>query len=238
MKKQDDMIKQLFDDYARELTPRDDLSSAARDEMTAFRKQQKPSASARKNDGFARHLGWIIPVSLVVLFVSVVSIFLPFLMFNDRPGSGNDVVTTPPAPEYYTFGDVKGRSIAIGDCDGVLQISRLLDEYEIISARYYAFYTEDGELRYIKALLGVRNADGEFTEIEIIAEVDGYVREDLKRVYRAYSGYDRLVCTSDYADDGEYVTQAFFAARDMHFYVVARNGQVTSVAKEIISKLL
>ena len=238
MKKQDEMIKQLFDGYARELTPRDDLSSAARDEMTVLNKQQQPSASARKNNGFARHLGWIIPVSVVVLFVAVVSVFLPFLRFGDGTGSGNDVVTTPPAPEYYTFSDVKGRSIAIDDCDDMLQISRLLDKYVLISERYYAFYTQDGELRYIRANLALRDSDGTFTEIELIAEVDGYVREDLERTYNAYSGYGDLVCGSNYADNGEYVTQAFFAARDMHFYVVARNGQATKVAREIISMLL
>lgn len=239
MKKQDDMIKQLFDDYASELAPRDELSSVAREEMTTLNEQRKSSVPARKNKGFVRHLGWIIPVSFVLFFVAVFGVFLPVLGLNDNPNSGNDIVQTPSETVYYTFADVKGRSISLDDCDDVLQISRLNSAgYKVLNARYYGFFTEDGELRYIRVTLGVRDADGTFTEIELIAEVDGYVREDLKRTYETYSDYNYLVCDSGYADNGEYVTQAYFASRDMHFYIVVRNGQATNVAREIISTLV
>ena len=238
MKKQDDLIKQLFDNYADELTPRDDLSSAARYEMTAMSEQRKPSASTRKNNGFVRHLGWLIPVSFVVLFVSVLLVFLPVLGLNDDPNSGNHNTQLPTTETVYTFADVKGRRVTLDDCDDILQISRLVEaDYEIVSERYYAFYTESGELRYVKALLGVRNSNGFFTEIEIIAEVDGFVRKDLKSTYDMYSRYDGMVSDSGYADNGEYVTQAYFAARNMHFYVVAQSGQASTVAREIISAL-
>ena len=237
MKKQDDMIQELFDSYASELTPRDELSSAARDEMTALNVQQKPSASARKNNGFVRHLGWIIPVSLVFVVLLVLMAFSPVLGLDDF-FQDNSTAQNPPET-VYTFADVKGRSVTLADCDGMLQISRLKSAgYEVLNAHYYAFYTADGDLRYIRALLGVRTEDGEFTEIELIAEVDGYVREDLKSIYDSHSGYSGLVSESGYADNGEYVTQAYFAARDMHFYVVARNGQLTGVARDIISMLV
>lgn len=240
MKKQDDKIQQLFDSYASELTPRNDLSSAARDEMVALNKQPKPSASARQNNGFVRHLGWLIPVSAVVLFIAVFSVFGPIFGLGDFLQCNHNAQTPPvtPAETVYTFADVKGRSVTLDDCDEALQVSRLLDEYDIINSRYYAFYTADGELRYIRAFLGVRDQDGVFTELELIAEVDGYVREDLKSIYDSLGGYSGLVSDSGYAANGEYVTQAYFAARNMHFYVVARNGQASSVARDLISTLL
>ena len=239
MKKQDDILQQLFDDYASELKPRDDLSSAARYEMTALNAQQKPSTSARKNKGFVRHLGWIIPVSFVFIFiVSFVSVFAPVLGLNDLHNGSHNAQNTPVAPKVYTFADVKGRSVSKNYCDGILQISRIeAAGCEVVSERYYAFYTDKGDLRYIRAMLGVRTADGEFTEIELIAEVEGYVREDLQYTYDSVSVYQRFVSASGYADNGEYVTQAFFVARNMHFYVVARNGQSTEIAEEIISLL-
>ena len=39
---------------------------------------------------------------------------------------------------------------------------------------------------------------------------------------------------SYYEDNGEYVTQGYFAARNLHFYVVARNGQRTQLASDIL----
>lgn len=241
MKQHDDILQQLFDSYASQLKPRDDLCSAARDEMTALNAQQKPSDSARKNKGFARHLGWIIPVSFVLIFIVSLAVFAPVLGLHDLGSGNHNAQDNPvtPTETVYTFADVKGRSVSRALCDEKLQVSRLVAAgYEVVGERYYAFYTDDGELRYIHAMLGVRTADGEFTEIELIAEVDGYVRKDLKRTYDSYRRYSGLAADSGYDDNGEYVTQAYFAARNMHFYVVAHNGQTTSVAREIISLLL
>lgn len=236
MKKQDDSIKKLFDDYASELAPREDLSSAARFEMTAIGKT-KPSVSSRPKKSFARHLGWIIPVGLVVTFVVIFSMFLPIFGLGDSTQGGHNAQKPPVSETVYTFADVKGRSVSLSDCDSMLKISNIKQEYQVVSERYYAFYTADGELRYINALLGVRNSEGEFTEILIIAEVDGYVREDLKTVYDRYSKYENLVMNGSYAENGEYVTQAYFAAREMHFYVEARNGRLTDIAYSIIRTL-
>lgn len=236
MNKQDDKIKQLFDDYASELTPREDLASKARAEMTAS-KQDKQPVSSRKKSIFWRHFAWIAPVFMVMIVV--VSLISAPVLFpdTDPPVTQPPTMTETVTPQYYTFADVKGRSVSADSYDDVLHISSLKNEYEVVSERYYAFFTDDGELRYIKVFLGVRSADGTFTEMELIAEVDGYVREDLSYTYSACKSYNDFVSIDGY-ERGEYVTKGFFYARNMHFYVIARNGQRCDAVEEIISTIL
>lgn len=248
MNKQDDKIKQLFDDYASELAPRDDLSSKARAMMTASPAENKQSDSPRKKSSFWKHFAWIAPVASVFVIVVITLISAPFIMlggiFNkpDTPDTPTPPTMSATSTSYYSFADVKGRSVSPDMYEEQLHISAIKEEYEVVSERYYAFFTDDGQLRYIKVLLGVRSSDGTFTEIELIAEVDGYVRNDLKESYDAGKYYDEFVYktshNSDDSDRGEYVTRGFFFARNMHFYVYARNGQDSTVAQEIISKIL
>lgn len=243
MRKQDETVKNLFDDYAEELSPRDDLSGKAREAMlrqSAQRQQQQ----TRKRQTYRRFVWVGSTCCAVLILVLCLGVLLPMLSPSTTPdGTGNPSTPQPVTatkPTYYTFADVKGRSVSADYCDESLQISRLKqsDEYIVVSERYYAFYTEEGELRYIRALLGVRSASGAFTEIELVAEVDGYVRSDLSDTYEFCSRYSGMVSDGEYSKDGEYVTRAFFSARDMHFYVVARNGQYTDEAEKIISQIL
>lgn len=235
MKKHDETIQNLFDDYAEELKPRRDLADKAMNEMVAH--QAKPSPSVRKKPSRI-HLGWI--VTAAVVFIAVIAIIFDLSIFNDDgelDGSGSSQFPAQTVA-YYNITDVKGRSVSRDDCDDMLQVSKLVaNGYQVLGERYYAFFTEDGHLRYIKAYLGVRAPDGTFTELTLIAEVDGYVRRDLQTIYQQYAYSDGLEATSSFDNSGEYVTNAYFAARNLHFYVVARNGERTDVAKEILQTL-
>ena len=236
MNKHDETIQNLFDAYAEELTPRVDLAEKAKMEMVA-EKQAKPSVSARKNSSFWLHFAWITPVAAVFVAVIVVIFTLPTFIGGLGSLFGDDELPSgkPATVAYYSLADVKGRSVSIDDYDDMLQVSRLKEnDYQIVGQRCYAFFTEQGELRYIKAYLGVRSPDGTFTEVELVAEVDGYVRDDLKDIYDLYSNLHRMGVDSRYDNSGEYVTQAYFAARDLHFYVVARNGMPNRVATDIL----
>lgn len=234
MMKRNDDIQKLFDDYAEELTPREDLGSKARDAMAA----KKQSPLPRSKTHWTVHLAWAVPV-FCVLLVSLIAFGTVFAnIFNDPTSNDQHVDSSVDAPQVqnYTFADVKGKRVQLADCDSVLNVSALADsEFEVVGERYYAFYAQNGQLRYIKALLGVRGEDGTFTELHIIAEADGYVREDLA------DEYDRsgaLVSDSGYALGGEYVTQAFFGARGFHFYVEGLNGEPTDQVEKILQKLL
>ena len=237
MKKNDETIQNLFDAYAEELKPRQDLAEKAKMEMVERKSQ--PSTSARKNSSFWLHFAWITPVTAVFIAIVIVIFNLPVFLgsLGDKFGKDETPSQQQPAPSvaYYTYADVKGRSVSWEDYDDMLQISKLAENgYQVVGEHCFAFYTTEGELRYIKLYLGVRASDGTFTELELIAEVDGYVREDLYNIYDSYKNRDGLSTNSHYASNGEYVTQGYFAARNLHFYVVARNGQRTEVAKDIL----
>lgn len=237
MKKKDETIQNLFDDYAEELIPRVDLTEKAKMEMAA-NKQAKPSHSARKKSSFWLHFAWVTPVVAVFIVMVVVLFNLPIFSLPDLSEQNTPSKPATPTVAYYTYADVKGRRVSISEYDDELQISRLETYgYEVLGAKCYAFFTEENELRYIKAYLGVRSPDGVFTELELIGEVDGYVRRDLQDIYNNYKYNDGLSVGSRYDDSGEYITQAFFATRDLHFYVVARNGESTEVAKDILKHL-
>lgn len=252
MKGQKDEIKKLFDDYADELTPRQDLASKAKTAMSV--KNNKQSVKSNKQSA-NRRIGWIASLaSAFVVLIICVGIVLPFINGNGSDihpgieqtpsqGPGQNAQTGDESLNsivYYAISDVKGKSVGLSDVDDKLQISRLeYSGYQIVSERYYAFYTDEGELAYIKALIGVRGDSG-FAEITIIAEADGMVRDDFKDIYLQYGNLDEslLVRDTQLDDKGEYVTQGFFKARDMHFYVYATTGASRSLSEKIISNLL
>lgn len=238
MKKHDERIQNLFDDYAEQLTPRQDLAEKAKMEMVAD-KQAKPSPSSRPKTSFWTRFAWI--TSVAAVFIAIIVIIFSLPTTNDGMGNmsnGSGPQQSAPAVVYYSYADVKGKSVYLDDYDDVLQISKLsATGYQVVGQRYYGFFTQDGQLRYVKAQLGVRSTDGTFTELELIAEVDGYVRRDLRDIYDRYSSTDGLKVGSGYDVDGEYVTQGYFAARNLHFYVMARNGQRSNVAEDIMRLL-
>ena len=230
MNKRNETIQNLFDEYAETLEPRADLASKARIQMAA--NQAQPSASARKKSGLV-HLAWIAPVAVV--FVAIIAVIFTLPMFNWGGSIGEDTPQTAPTVVYYTFADVKGSKVSIEQYDDMLQLDRLARYgYQIVGSKCYAFFTSDRELRYLKVQLGVRSSSGTFTELDLIVEVDGYVRADLQEVYQANSRYNGINSHEGYDENGEYVTKAYFAARDMHFYVVAINGEPTRETLEIL----
>lgn len=253
MKKQKDEIKKLFDDYADELTPRQDLASKAKVAMSV--KNANKQSNQGNNRSANRRFGWMASLaSAFVVLIICVGIILPQVNGNRTDGPINSEQTTPGSDQsgqtgdgtsnsivYYAMADVKGKSVPLDEVDDMLMTSRLRDDSDcqVVSERYYAFYTDDGTLAYIKALLGVRTDDG-FVEITLIAEVDGMVRNDLKDVYRSHSHVEEghLVGDTLLDDKGEYVTQGYFNARNMHFYVYAKTGANSWLSEKIIQNLL
>lgn len=249
MKGQKDEIKKLFDDYADDLTPRQDLASKAKTAMSVKNNKQSAKGNTQSAN---RRFRWVASLSCAfIVLIVCVGIMLP-LITGERPdNSGNHGQTHPSGTEentqtgsdivYYAMSDFKGKSVALSQVDDALQISRLHESssYQVVSERYYAFYTDDGALAYIKALLGVRGNSG-FAEITLIAEADGMVRNDLKDIYLSYCGVDEyyFVCDTQLDDKGEYVTQGFFNARNMHFYVYATTGANSHLSEKIINNLL
>ncbi|MCH5160236.1 MAG: hypothetical protein J1F66_05285 [Clostridiales bacterium] len=242
MKKNDDNIQKLFDDYAEDLNERNDLAEKAR--LALVEQNAKKDKQQRK----PKMWNWLAPVcaALIIVVVSV-SIWSPF---NSNGGGTFGPSGLPNQSgqgkypsvniNYYASSDVKGRGITLSDCDETLKISNLLldDEYTVVSEHYYAFYFDDGNLAYIKAILGVRSEEG-FCEIVIIAEADGVVRQDLSDFYDDYI-YGRNYATMHTVldDKGEYVTNAYFNARNSHFYVSAMTGANSTLAEKIISEIL
>ena len=148
MNKHDETIQNLFEDYANDLAPREDLAERAKMEMVERKAQ--PSTSARKNSSAWIHLAWLAPVAVV--FVAVIAVIFTLPIFS---GFGN-MLPEEQAPSqqptnavtYYTYADVRGRSVDINDYDDALNISSLkANDYQLVGQRCYAFFTEDGELR-------------------------------------------------------------------------------------------
>lgn len=231
MKKNDDAIQKLFDDYAEDLNERADLGQKAKAAMVA------KNAKQRKLNVWK----WLAPIccALIVCIVGV-SVFGPTgLFWQTGTGNGEGQGTTQTLT-YYALSEVKGRSVTLSDCDATLNVSQLKDDgdYQVVYERYYGFYFESGELAYVKALLGVRSDEG-FCEITLIAEVDGVVRQDLRDDYRRYlKNSDKSTMFTDLDDKGEYLTNAYFNARGHHFYVYAMTGANDRLAEKIISKIL
>ena len=247
MKKNDDTIQKLFDDYAEELNERNDLADKARQ---ALAEQNAKKAQRRK----PRIWNWLAPVCAVLILV--VSISLWGQIFGRLEGFGPSGVPNPDESpsdyhpgqggnhnehvSYYALSDVKGRSVTASQASKTIDVSAIEadGEYKIVYERYYAFYFENGKLAYVKALLGVRSEEG-FCEIAIIAEVDGFVRRDLSDLYYNYiRGKDYAMMYTELDNKGEYVTNACFSIAKAHCYVSAMTGANSQLAEKIISKIL
>ena len=230
MKKNDDTIQKLFDDYAEDLSERSDLAARAKDALVA------ENAKNKKQQRKPKFWAWLAPICAALLIVVVsISVLVPF-----GDGNGSSDEEQKPQINYYSSSNVKGRSVALTQFDDTLNVTQLKEdeEYQIVYERYYAFYFANGELAYVKATLGVRSDEG-FCEIVIIAEADGMVRSDLRNVYSFYlEGSEQAQMFTQLEDKGEYVTRAYFNARNAHFYVYAMTGANAQLAEKIISKIL
>lgn len=246
MKKNDDAIQKLFDDYAEDLVERPDLAERAKAALVA---QNAADAEKAQKQRKPNVWNWLAPVCAVLLvFVVSFSVLgrLGILQRGDSEddniSEGNQHATSPDSPymQYYSSSEVKGRRISLSDCDETLRISQIKaeSEYQVVSERYYAFYFSDGTLAYVKAVIGVRTEAG-LCEITIIAETDGLLRNDLRETYERNIGgrtADIMITLPD--GTGEFVTNAYFSARGAHFYVYAMTGASSTLAEEILSKIL
>ena len=246
MKKNDDSIQKLFDDYADGLNERTDLADKARQ---ALAEQNAKKAQRRK----PKIWNWLAPVCAVLILVVSISLWSRIIggfggfgpggvpnYPNDGPSQSDGNGNHNAQIIYYSLSDVKGRSVTPSQASKTLDVSAIEAdrEYKIVYERYYAFYFASGRLAYVKALLGVRSEEG-FCEITIIAEVDGVVRKDLLEYYDAYirSG-DVAMMRTKLDDKGEYVTNACFSVAKAHCYVSAMTGANDRLAEKIISKIL
>lgn len=237
MMKKDEQIKKIFEDYGDDLQANESLSYKARLAMAAS-DGKRSSLSSEKHS--RKILVWIIPVC-AILIVAAVLFGLPVFGGNSNvlpDNTENNFLQSN--VEYYSAVDVKGKAVRFEECNSVLKLDSINKngEFQIVSADCYAFYSDNDEFVYYKLFLGVRSADGTFTELKIVAEKDGFVHADFAEIYREASKNDQNLFYADYDESGEYVTHAFFAARNFHFYVWGRNGQPSSDVEKIIKNLL
>ena len=242
MKKNDDTIQKLFDDYAEGLNERTDLADKARQ---ALAEQNAKKAQRRK----PRLWAWLAPVCAVLILVVSISVWAPIIGGLDFGSSGlpnnpsqndGDNANNNAQINYYSLSQVKGRRVTASQASETIDVSAIESdgEFGIVYERYYAFYFENGKLAYVKALLGVRSEEG-FCEITIIAELDGMVRDDLRYYYNDYiRNSDVAIMNTRLEERGEYVTVACFNIANAHCYVYAMTGANAQLAEKIISKIL
>lgn len=232
MMKQDDKIKQLFDNFADELTPRDDLSNKAK----ATLRQKRPRSGR----------GWIFAVAMACVALLIVSSVLR-IVTNGNGDHGSDVKPPQQEEQYSTFAlsDVKGTRLAEGskdfaDAAKLVGVELFKDaSFTVVSQRYVAFYFKNNAdtLAYVKAYLLVRSDDCAL-ELTIIAETDGFVSNDLQWLYR--SGTHGSVSQSNVTEQGEYASIGFVrnSAENTHFYVYATGGSVGTHSRHLVDYYL
>ena len=248
MKKNDDTIQKLFDDYAEGLNERTDLVDKARQALA----EQNVNRAPQKRK--SRIWRWLAPICTVLILVVSISLWAQIIRGLGSIGPGgvpnypNDGPSSYPSQSegnhnaqvtYYSLSDVKGRSVTPSQASKTIDVSAIESDgdYKIVYERYYAFYFASGRLAYVKALLGVRSEEG-FCEIVIIAEVDGVVRKDLRDFYDGYIRRNDVLMHTDLDEKGEYVTNACFSIDKAHCYVSAMTGANGQLAEKIISKIL
>ena len=190
-------IQKLFDDYAESLSPQPQLASRAKERYLSMQVAQKP-----------RRAVWAAAVCAVIVFVIAAAAVLPVLT-----GGGE--------PQVYAASQTAGQRV---DADFAGEIVNLQafegSAYSIVSQKYYAFRL-DGNVVYMAAQLGFSTDQG-IVEVQFVAEKDGFVRLDWRTDYERYLKDNdglRVVERRPENMPGEYVTNAYFKANGMRFYV-------------------
>lgn len=226
MKKQkqqkDIRIQQLFDSYEQGVSPQTHLVGKAQAEL-----------SARRSNGTKQRTRWtwtaVVCCALALLLITV--------------GVAKTILPAPADVQYYTASEVVKKSV-----DGVFAGEKINlsgfdnSPYTLVSQKYYAYYFKSsGQLAYIVAQLGFSTENG-IVEMRLIAESDGYVKLDWNSDYQKHlKNNSALSVLPDYGTDlvGEYVTNAYFRANGMHFYVYTQSnptaGQFVQPILQILS---
>lgn len=218
----DEKIEQLFDNYADGLPQQNNLAEAARARMSG-------RSAAKKRPRIWLRLGAVCCALIIcVLCVSVVK--GTFDNADDQPSyNPSDSAVT-----YYTAADVVGKRLAATDkIDGVTlstlfaadKLQQRLGANSVVSAqKYVAYYLADGTLACVKSVYRVY-VDGNFVDVEVLAENKGFVDERHADVYRYFSANADKI-SYNYVN-GEVVSQAYVAAQNFRFYVTAFNPDVS-----------
>lgn len=241
MDDKDRQLQQLFDDYANELPERHDLASKARAQMTE-KNGKRYERETRRISARAKRRTVIITVSSLAA-AAAVGVFAFGVLPKMLVGGSNS--GTPPATDgdaslvgitRYSLDEVRAVSVSAEFAKSYIDLDELRAQSDVFDEHYYACYIENKEDPvYVRAVFGVGTTNGT-TEMSVIAERDGYRRNDLQKSYGGLitpSGY--YMYYNDY-DRGEYVTAAYFAARGYNYYVYAQSG--AGFANDLIENLL
>lgn len=211
----DKQIQQLFDNYSDTLEPQTHLAERARE---LLRDSSRPKTAPKR-------AMWK-SVFAVCCFFAVLLVFGVVLHGVLFPGQGE-----PNRVVAYDVTAVRGKSVVRADVTDVLPLNAFDESasYEIVSEKYYAFYFKDSnELAYVRAILGISTPNG-IVEVSLIAETKDFVRNDLRGYYNeCIKNSNSVQFGAANTEKGEYVTSAFFEARNMHFYVAAQGNPTTS----------
>lgn len=233
MDEKDEQLSRLFDDYAEAMDPRPELSSRAREAMTA---KTENKAKEKQPPRRAVYIGLCGLAAAAVVGVFAVGV-LPRI-FGGKNDSGGEDAAGPPTSyaTRYNISDVRAVSVSEEFADEYISMSAIKECAEVFAADYYACYIDGADDPvYIKAVFGVAADDG-VIEMCVIAENGDYRRNDLE------SRFDGLITANGayrYRYDrinGEYVTMAYFEAHAYNYYVVSTSSVEGAI--DIIEKLL
>lgn len=212
----DKQIQQLFDNYAQSLPQQDHLADKARG--MAFARSEKKK-------------WWLVPMVAAYCVVAVAVLFVAITLTNS-------LVNVTPSPTYqvYTSSQVTGHIVDRSDIASAVKVDLIDEQYEVIFENYRAYYFDDGQLAYIRASLGVSTEYG-VVEVQLIAENNKFVRNDLKYTYDNYI-YGQSFTQKENYKDGEYITSAYFEGEDMHFYIETMSNPNTELDVEKILQIL
>lgn len=212
----DKQIQQLFDNYAESLPQQDHLADKALGMAFARPKKKK---------------WWIVPV-VATYCVLVIALLTVAVVLT------TSIVNISPSPTYqvYTSSQVTGHSVDRSDIANAVKVDLIDEQYDVIFENYRAYYFDDGQLAYIRASLGISTEYG-VVEVQLIAETNEFVRQDLKYTYDNYIYGQSFTQNQDY-EDGEYITASYFEGEDMHFYIETMSNPSTELDVQKILQIL
>ena len=229
--KRNDKIQQIFDDYAQNLPDRSDLADRARSVMSQNAQAQHNRAVFSSKPSNKRS-GWIWAVCSVCVVLAVCLALFPVIL-NGNFYDGNEL-------QYYTSRQISGKALSASQTAQYLPVERLGGNgWTVVYDKYYGYFADDGDLRYIVADLGVRAEEGGFVEMTLIAEKNGYLCRSFAENYNSTirNGIVSSYTRTDDRRKGEYLTSAFFKLDDYHYYVSAMTGADSSLAEQFIEQL-
>ena len=227
--KRNDKIQQIFDDYAQNLPDRSDLADRARSVMSQNAQSNCAVPSAKPS---GKRRGFIWAMCGVCAVIAVCLAVFPVIL-NGNFYDNNKL-------QYYTSRQINGKALSASQTAPYLPVERFGgDDWTVVYDKYYGYFADDGDLRYIVADLGVRAEEGGFVEMTLIAEKNGYLCRSFAENYNSTirNGIVSSYTRTDDRRKGEYLTSAFFRLDDYHYYVSAMTGADSSLAEQFIEQL-